>query len=111
MEKPVKGNIVVVPFPFSDLSSTKRRPALVVSVLEGDGLILVQITSRDRGPDKYSINLDKEDFTKGHLNIPSYIKPNKIFTADNSLILYTIGQISQKKLSSVLERICEIVKD
>ena len=33
MEKPVKGSIVVIPFPFSDLSNTKRRPALVVAQL------------------------------------------------------------------------------
>jgi len=41
----VKGDVVVVPFPFSDLSQAKRRPALVVAELEGDDLLLSQITS------------------------------------------------------------------
>ena len=41
-----KGDVVVVPFPFSDLTQAKRRPALVLSVLEGDDLILCQITSQ-----------------------------------------------------------------
>jgi len=39
--KPVKGDVVVIPFPFSDLSQSKRRPALVVATLEGDDVILL----------------------------------------------------------------------
>ena len=52
MAKFVKGDIVVVPFSFSDLIQSKRRPALVISKLEGDDLILCQITShsiKDKG--------------------------------------------------------------
>ena len=51
MERFVKGDIVVIPFPFSDLTEAKRRPALVVAKLDGNDLILCQITSqlfRDR---------------------------------------------------------------
>ena len=107
MEKFVKGDIVVIPFPFSDLSSAKKRPALVIHVLEGNDLILCQITSRDVGPDKYSINLDNGDFKEGSLNISSYIKPSKIFTADRSLILYRVGQLKQNKISEVIEKLCK----
>jgi mRNA interferase MazF len=46
MEKFVKGDIVVIPFPFSDLSGSKKRPALVLANLQGDDIILCQITSR-----------------------------------------------------------------
>lgn len=46
MEGFVKGQIVVVPFPFSDLSDLKKRPAMVISSLDGNNLILAQITSR-----------------------------------------------------------------
>jgi hypothetical protein len=42
----VKGDVVVAPFPFSDLSAAKRRPALVVASLTGDDVILCQITSK-----------------------------------------------------------------
>jgi mRNA interferase MazF len=54
MERFVKGDVVVIPFPFSDLTGMKRRPALVISELDGDDLILVQITSQAK-VDKYSI--------------------------------------------------------
>ena len=46
MAKPLKGDVVVVPFLFSDLTQSKRRHALVVARLEGDDLLLCQITSR-----------------------------------------------------------------
>ena len=54
MAKFVKGDVVVVPFPFSNLSQAKRRPALVVVDLEGDDIILCQITSQ-LNKDNYSI--------------------------------------------------------
>ena len=55
MARFVKGDVVVVPFPFSDLSQAKRRPALVISVLEGDDLILCQITSQVVFPSQDSL--------------------------------------------------------
>jgi hypothetical protein len=54
MEKFVKGYVVVIPFPFSDLSASKKRPALVVSNITGDDIILCQITSVVKS-DEYSI--------------------------------------------------------
>ena len=72
MEGFVKGDVVVLPFPFSDLSSYKKRPALILATLEGDDLILCQITSEARD-DKYAIDLKDLDFKKGKLNIFSKI--------------------------------------
>ena len=62
MERFVKGDIVVVLFPFSDLSDSKRRPALVLADLIGDDIILCQITSKDVS-DIYSIPLVQNDFS------------------------------------------------
>lgn len=67
MAKFVKGDVVVVPFPFSDLTHSKRRPALVVSKLEGDDLILCQITSQSI-KDNYAISLADKDFENGKQN-------------------------------------------
>ncbi|TET61184.1 MAG: hypothetical protein E3J52_01960 [Promethearchaeota archaeon] len=44
MARFIKGDVVIVPFPFSDLTKSKRRPALVISNLKGDDIILCQIT-------------------------------------------------------------------
>lgn len=57
MESFVKGDVVVIPFPFSDLSDTKRRPALVLADLAGKDIVLCQITSQQSEKDKYSIEL------------------------------------------------------
>ncbi len=66
MERFVKGDVVVVPFPFSDLSKAKRRPALVIAEVEGRDLILCQITSQ-YVKDNYAIQIDNEDFESGGL--------------------------------------------
>ena len=111
MERPVKGDVVVVHFPFSDLTSSKKRPALVLAALDGNDQILCQITSRESGSDKYAVDLDNKDFKTGQLNIPSYIKPSKLFTADKSLILYKAGQLKQPKLLETIDTLFKIVKE
>ena len=79
MGKPVAGEIVVLPFPQTNLQSGKRRPALVVVDLPGDDLILCQITSQARR-DRYSILLDAGDFESGQLKVSSFIRPPEIRT-------------------------------
>ena len=110
MEKLVKGDVVVLPFPFTDLTASKKRPALVIAVLEGDDVILCQITSRLR-TDKYSILLANSDFEKGSLNLTSNIRPNRLFTAEKSLIQYKIGSLADKKLNEIIKSVCDIVRN
>lgn len=109
MERLVKGDVVVLPFPFSDLTSTKRRPALVLTNLKGADIILCQITSEARHDD-HSIRLEFYDFAKGKLNVASMIRPNKLFTADISLIKYKIGALKQNKITAVIEKLINILK-
>ena len=109
MEKFVKGDVVVVPFPFSDLSASKNRPALVIADVEGDDTILCQITSKAR-EDIYSILLDNSDFKHGSLNLVSIIRPNKLFTGDNSIIKYKIGALKATKIKEAINSIIEIIK-
>jgi len=110
MAKFVKGDVVVIPFPFSDLSQSKRRPALVLAVLQGDDLILCQITSKSI-KDNYAIPVDENDFESGSLNQESNIRPNRLFTADNHIILYRIGNIKIIKLKQVIDKVVEIIKE
>ena len=109
MEELVKGDVVVLPFPFSDLSKSKKRPALIVAKLEGDDIILCQITSEAR-VDNYSIVLTNSDFKKGSLNLTSIIRPNRLFTADKSIVLYKIGSLKELKIKWVEEQIIKIFK-
>jgi len=107
MEEFVKGDVVVLPFPFSDLSKSKRRPALVVAKLEGDDIILCQITSEAR-VDDYSIVLSDNDFKTGKLNLTSLIRPNRLFTADKSIVIYKIGSLKDSKIKEVEKEIVKI---
>lgn len=105
----VKGDVVVTPFPYSDLSESKKRPALVVAGLKGDDVILCQITTRAIGDD-YSISIEDRDFSSGGLKKPSNVRPNRLFTADSRLILYRAGVLSQERVVDVMEVIFDILK-
>lgn len=109
MARFVKGDVVVVPFPFSDLTQAKRRPALVISVLEGDDLILCQITSQTI-KDKYTAPIDDDDFEQGSLKQPSNVRPNRIFTADSHIVLYQAGNLKPDKVNEIIEKVIEIIR-
>jgi mRNA interferase MazF len=105
----VKGDVVVVPFPFSDLTLSKRRPALVLANLAGDDLILCQITSQSIR-DSHSLELLDSDFGSGSLHKPSNIRPNRLFTADRHIVLYKAGRLKQEKIETVIDALVEILK-
>lgn len=103
----VKGDVVVLPFPFSDLTANKKRPALVVANLSGDDVIVCLITSQN-AKDSYAISLSNSDFTTGNLKQNSNVRPNRVFTANSSIILYRIGTLEKKKLEEVENKLVEI---
>ena len=105
----VKGDVIVVPFPFSDLSAAKRRPAFVVAALTGDDVILCQITSKTVA-DSYAISTSDGDFATGGLRQDSNIRPNRLFTADSNIIRYCVGTLTQGKTQEIIERIVQIVR-
>jgi mRNA interferase MazF len=104
----VKGDVVVAPFPFSDLSAAKKRPVLVIATLTGDDVILCQITSQAVG-DSYTVRLTDRDFSSGGLRQASSIRPNRLFTAESSIILYRAGTLSPAKLQEVLAKLVQIL--
>lgn len=107
MGKPVIGEVVVLPFPQTNLQSGKRRPALVVADLPGDDLILCQITSQMRS-DSFSIPLTLADFEQGRLALDSFIRPNRLFTVEHSVILYVAGKVRNTKLNEVKTQIRQL---
>ena len=104
MGKSVAGDVVVPPFPQSDLQPGKRRPALVVADLRGNDVVLCQITSQFRS-DGYSIALMKADFQQGSLSLDSFIRPNRLFTVESSVILHSVGKVKAAKLDEVKAKV------
>jgi len=96
----VKGDVVVVPFPFSDLSNTKKRPALVVVALPGNDNVLCMISTKAKW-DNYSIGLEDSDFQSGSLRHSSIVRPNRLFTAHENIISYTAGKLHPSKIEEV----------
>lgn len=88
MGKFIKGDVVVIPFPFTDLSSSKKRPAIVLADIKGNDYFMLQVTS-------------KKD---------SNIRPNKIFTLDGNLVLYKIGHLTKVKTDACVQKVCNIIK-
>lgn len=108
MEDFVKGDIVVLNFPFSDLSATKRRPAFVLANLGYGDIVLCQITSKP-AKNEYSINIEPDDFETGSLPLASFIRTDKFFTADKELILYKAGRIKQEKTDLIIQTVISVI--
>ena len=110
MAKFIKGDVVVIPFPFSDLTAAKRRPALVLASLKGNDIILCQITSKII-KDSYSLQVEDVHFIEGSLKQISNIRPNRLFTADSSIILYKIGTLKAEKTNETIQKVIGILRN
>ena len=104
MGKFTVGSVVLVTFPFSNLKGQKLRPALVLANVEFSNLILCQITSKPY-TSKISIRLKSADFATGGLPVISYVRPDKLFTADTTIIKRNVGQLTQVTKNEVLKNI------
>lgn len=105
----IKGDVVVIPFPFSDLSGVKRRPALVLANLPGDDLLLCQITSQHTR-DNFAIALTTADFASGSLPVNSFIRPSRIFTAEKSIVIRRVGTVNSHIMNEVIGKIVYILR-
>ena len=101
------GSVVLVTFPFSNLKGQKIRPALVLAKGEFDNLILCQITSKPYSS-KTAIRIEPSDFTKGGLPVISYVRPDKLFTADASIIKDKAGELTPKVKNMILQKVRRI---
>lgn len=101
-----QGEIVLVPFPYSDLSGSKLRPVLVVSNNDYDSsfpdIIVAVITSKTSKPDNYSIPLLAGDLELGFLPDASLIRIHKLFTIEKSRIVKRFSFVKMKKLDETL---------
>jgi mRNA interferase MazF len=106
---PTTGAVVLVPFPFSDLSQAKLRPAVVLADVGRDDWILCQITSAPYG-DPRALPLRDTDFATGSLHVASYARPGKLFTAHRRLIVTRVGQLKPQSFRTIVDAVIHILR-
>jgi len=103
------GSIVLVPFPFSDLSESKLRPAAVLAEISREDFVLCQVTSNPYA-DPNAVELTKEDFASGSLQRVSYARPGKLFTANATLFEGVAGQLTDERRMRIVEAVVRLLR-
>jgi len=101
---PSVGTIVLVRFPFSDLSRSKLRPAVVLADTGRNDWILCQITSQSY-TDPKAVEITIGDLTSGLLRKTSYARSGKLFTANSAIMTKEIGELKPEKLEEIIRAI------
>jgi len=109
MEGFVKGDIIVIEFPYSHLKEFKRRPVLILKVPKGEDIIVLQITGSSYEK-SLEIPIRKEDFSKGSLKRDSFTRLDIIASIEKSLIKYKIGALKQEKFDEIIDKVCSFLK-
>jgi len=107
---PAAGVIVLVRFPFSDLSQTKLRPAVVLADAGHGDWILCQVTSKPYG-DARAIKLEDANFASGSLRVTSYARPAKLFTANRDLIVAQVATLNQESFTQIIDTVVKPFRD
>lgn len=103
------GEVGFVPFPFSDLSQTKIRPALCLAPAGRGDWILCQITSNSYG-DPAAIEIETADFLVGSLNQLSFVRPGKLFTAHSGIFVRIVGALQPECFTKIVDAVVKIIK-
>ena len=109
MVAPSVGSVVLVPFPFSDLSQSKLRPAVVLANVGRGDWVLCQVTSSPYA-DAKAIRLTNSDFEKGSLRVVSYARPGKLFTANQELLVSEVGILNNKAFNRLLDAVVGVLR-
>lgn len=102
-------SIVVVPFPFADLSGTKLRPAVVLADTKHGDWLLCQITSNPYS-DPDAVRLTNTELKKGSLSTVSFARPMKLFTAHESLMTKRVAILKDAAFKAILTMIMESLR-
>lgn len=108
MVAPSAGSVVLVNFPFSDLTQTKLRPAVVLARASRSDWILCQITSKPYS-DSRAIEITGDSFDSGSLRMVSYARPGKLFTGNESLIVASAGKLRTEVFKKIVEGVVELL--
>ena len=103
------GAVVLISFPFSELSRSKRRPAVVLADAGRGDWVLCQITSKPYA-DARAVPFDSADFQTGSLRLNSDARPGKLFTAHQQLLVSEAGQLTATSFSRVLDAVVALLR-
>lgn len=103
------GSVITVRFPFSDLSLSKLRPAVVLADASRGDWVLCQITSRPYG-DLAAVKIDADNFDAGSLPLTSFARPGKLFTAHESLLGKPVGQLNADALAKIVRAVVRLIE-
>ncbi|MGF1643633.1 MAG: type II toxin-antitoxin system PemK/MazF family toxin [Thiotrichales bacterium] len=101
--------VVLLRFPYSDLSAQKLRPALILANADRGDWLLCQITSKPYA-DPCAVELLQAAFATGGLQRISYVRPSKLFTAHESLFSGVAGSLNVDAHTSVVDAVVAIVR-
>jgi len=107
-----QGEIVILNFPFTDLSQTKTRPALIISndsFNKHRNIMLIAISTQ-KGSSNYYLSLKQNNLEKGSLNKSSFIRLQNIFVAEKRLIKNIVAKISDTFLNKVQSNLISFIK-
>ncbi len=100
-----RGDLLLVPFPFSDLSAAKRRPVLALTGPDSYGdFIALPVTSRPQA--EHGLPLAAADLVHGKLPAPSWVRTDRIVTLNASLVVKTVGRVADRVVAAAVERFC-----
>ncbi len=103
------GAIVLVRFPFSDLSETKLRPAVVLADAGRDDYVLCQVTSNPYG-DPRAVTIAEPSLAGGSLRVTSFARPGKLFTANNEVIEAEVATLQSASLKEIVEQVVQLIR-
>ena len=107
---PKQGEIILIPIPFTDLSSQKRRPVIVISNNEYNrktsDIVVVAMTSNP-APVTYGFTITSADLLRGKLKRPSKVRVDKVYTLSQSIVVKRFGQVNE----NVLDRIRKLMQE
>ena len=108
------GDLVLVPFPYTDLTATKRRPALVLSRGEynraGPDIIVCAVTSRVDNTAN-SVLIDPSDVEEGSLPCTSRVKVGKVASLARSVVIRRMGRVDASTLRRVVREFRALFPD
>lgn len=109
MGAPAAGAVVLVGFPFSDLSQAKLRPAVVLADAGRGNWILCQVTSKPYG-DTLAVKLEDTDLAAGSLRITSFARPGKLFTGNRDPIAAEVATLRPAMLKQIVDAVVDLLR-